>query len=455
MTTRLTKVVDGTYVVTTTGSCPERILTFQECYHAAASLLAGGNRTFVNATGTDPARPAGCLVSVPNPAAPLALSVFFNADNSSQPCAAGATRMAGASNDLIALSVTLDAANSTATITLTGPAGVWFGAGFGAHAMEDAPWTIIVDGQGAVSERKLGNHEAGQLLAPSVTVVRSSVTGGLRTVVVSRPLKGAGPAYYTFAVTATDASLPYIAAVGSTPDLQYHKAKVLGTLALVPVGADVAGACVCPEAPKPFGQASGELRYQAVASQPADVGAGAVGFRAGKCAPAPTTVLIEQRNPTCDIRHYRGGQWACHHMWSLLDADQEIPWTDQPLVYHQKFRFYVQPYTPGYHKGLEFGGDGALLIGSPYEYDVPQCAPGVPGCSLVNGTWIHTITGARIGKHSFVSLNFHCKFFLFSFLVVRLFVQLKADTPPPPSSRPRTHVPDDVSVCLPGRHGPG
>ena len=32
------------------------------------------------------------------------------------------------------------------------------------------------------------------------------------------------------------------------------------------------------------------------------------------------------------------GQSSCHHMWSLLDADQEIPWTDEPLVMHHKYR---------------------------------------------------------------------------------------------------------------------
>jgi hypothetical protein len=98
----------------------------------------------------------------------------------------------------------------------------------------------------------------------------------------------------------------------------------------------VAGTCVCPQAPKPFGQADGQLVYHAVANQSADTGTGAVGFRAGKCKPFPATVLNEQRNPTCDVRAYAGGQWACHHKWSLLDADQEIPWTDQPLVFHHK-----------------------------------------------------------------------------------------------------------------------
>jgi len=114
------------------------------------------------------------------------------------------------------------------------------------------------------------------------------------------------------------------------------------------------------------------------------------------------------QNPTCDIRHYRGGQWACHHMWSLMDADQEIPWTDTPLVFHHKWRFWVQPYNETYHTPLRFGGDTSLLIGSPYEYDVPKCNHGVKGCTLVNGTWIHTITGNKLGKHRFAALNFHC-----------------------------------------------
>ena len=34
-----------------------------------------------------------------------------------------------------------------------GRADVWFGVGFNASAMKDAPWAIIIDGHGAVSER--------------------------------------------------------------------------------------------------------------------------------------------------------------------------------------------------------------------------------------------------------------------------------------------------------------
>lgn len=89
-----------------------------------------------------------------------------------------------------------------ATITLEGPRDVWYGLGFHALAMGDAPWTIIVEGNGSVMERKLASHEPGTWLKPSVTVqesqalsVRASesgqVVGAQRRVVLTRPLKGA------------------------------------------------------------------------------------------------------------------------------------------------------------------------------------------------------------------------------------------------------------------------
>lgn len=167
--------------------------------------------------------------------------------------------------------------------------------------------------------------------------------------------------------------------------------------------------CVCPHDPTAFGEARGALLYHPT-NQSADVGSGKAAYFQHKCAAWPATNLIEQRNPTCDIRYYRGGQWACKHMWSLLDADQEIPWTDQPLVFHHKYRFWVQPYNESYHKKLVLGESvgSPLLIGSPWEYDVPACAPGVPGCALVDGTWVHTINGSVMGKHIFATLNNHC-----------------------------------------------
>ena len=78
-------------------------------------------------------------------------------------------------------------------------------------------------------------------------------------------------------------------------------------------------------------------------------------------------------------------------------------------VFHHKWRLWVQPFNASYHQPLTYGFRGSLLIGSPYEYDVPKCSEGgVPGCEMVNGTWIHTITGATTGYGTYAQLNFHC-----------------------------------------------
>lgn len=308
----------------------------------------------------------------------------------------------------VSVGVVLNATAGTATITLAGPSTVWFGVGIGASDMDGA-YAIIVNGIGHVTERKLGKHLEGTLLKASVKVTNWTVVAGIRTVVLSRPLKGATADYFSFSVQSQDAVLKVISAVGSGPKLAYHQSKALSSLPLLPAISS-AGACVCPEAPKPFGRASGALVYNAVQNQSVDTGRGEVGFRAGKCAQFPSTTQIPDKNPTCDIRYYVGGQWACHHMWSLLDAEQEIPWPEQPLVFHHKYRFWVQPFTTGYHTPVHYGSGSQLLIGSPWEYDVPNCTatPTPVGCSLVNGTWIHTVTGSKYNNEKMVTLNMHC-----------------------------------------------
>jgi len=98
------------------------------------------------------------------------------------------------------------------------------------------------------------------------------------------------------------------------------------------------------------------------------------------CYPEPRESVLAQRNPTCDLAVYAGGLRVCKHMWSLLDADQPIPWQDRPLRYYQKYRFYFQPFEPSVHLVSEprvSWGIGAG-DGSHSEYDVPQCAEGTP-----------------------------------------------------------------------------
>lgn len=99
-------------------------------------------------------------------------------------------------------------------------------------------------------------------------------------------------------------------------------------------------------------------------------------------------------------------------MWSLLDADQEIPWADQPLQYHLKFRIWSQIYNASYHKILSRHGMadlGAGPSGVGAEFDVPKCAEGMMGCERrADGMWVHTIRGTYKGSGSLVAAHFHC-----------------------------------------------
>jgi hypothetical protein len=304
-----------------------------------------------------------------------------------------------------------------------------------------------------VSERKLQDQSPGTELGTSITVISTSVTNGRRTVVTTRALKGVSKDYYSFNAS-TSSKIDLINAVGSTPALSYHKAKVrfaptrpntysafrlcppclecasttpahlrllsnsrerpanlphhqgptsISVLPIVLNGVDAAGTCVCNGAIVPFGSALGKLTYYPNTTQAGENGTvGSISFP-NKCFPD----LLWQKNPTCDLRTYVGGQSACHHMWSLLDADQEIPWVDTPLEYHMKFRFYVQPYNASYHTLVK---EHTWGIASPVEYDVPKCDTGVLGCRKdpKSGRWIHTINGSYTGNGHLSAAHFHC-----------------------------------------------
>lgn len=45
-------------------------------------------------------------------------------------------------------------------------------------------------------------------------------------------------------------------------------------------------------------------------------------------------------------------------MFSLLDADQSIPWPDKPLTYSLKFRFWYQDYDPSKHTTVKYSSLG-------------------------------------------------------------------------------------------------
>jgi len=226
-----------------------------------------------------------------------------------------------------------------ATITLSGPADAWFAVGLNAKLMADAPYTIIVNDTG-VQERKIGTcgteaeHCPGTALASSVTVVSKTVSGGVRTVVLKRPFKGATNDHYSFAPDAV-ATLNYISAVGSSQTFAYHKIHDALTLSFTP---PVGPTCVCDVGStgklcNTGGQGCRSFRKNCVPHSPT---LGAKGEQSGD--------LVSQDNPTCNSRQYAGGLTCCSHKRIMLDEDQVVP--DDLLRYHMKFRFWYQEYKP-------------------------------------------------------------------------------------------------------------
>ena len=99
--------------------------------------------------------------------------------------------------------------------------------------------------------------------------------------------------------------------------------------------------------------------------------------------PEPRGDLVRQKNPSCNIETYQGGQSCCHHKWVLLDANQTQPPGD--MSYYLKFRFYFQEYSTqrrmvrAYYQTEAYSG----------EYDVPKCAPGIPPEECIHSITAH------------------------------------------------------------------
>eukprot|EP01062_Namystynia_karyoxenos_P072098 TRINITY_DN67_c0_g2_i2.p1 TRINITY_DN67_c0_g2~~TRINITY_DN67_c0_g2_i2.p1 ORF type:complete len:775 (+),score=214.49 TRINITY_DN67_c0_g2_i2:95-2419(+) len=321
-----TKVIQHSYSTFVSGQCKrqELIGTPAECFEVAQSF--GIPPGAVNTTVSDASQPAGCSVRT----AGGGVSVVFNSVGNGTCGGASKVARGSATSPLqVRLGLELDAAADKVTITLSGPANVWFGVGFNATLMRDQPWTVIVNSS-MVMERKIGtcgeegDHCPGDVLKSSVTVVSNTVSGSVRTVVLTRPLAGASPDHFTFDMKRST-TLPFITAFGSSQEFAFHRAHAP---AVVTLFAEEAGTCLCD-----VGQ-MGKL-----------CGPGGVGCQqfVKDCVPAPAGDLLAQANPTCNSRSYIGGLQCCGHKRIMLDADQEV--RPELLRYHMKFRFWFQELT--------------------------------------------------------------------------------------------------------------
>ena len=173
-----------------------------------------------------------------------------------------------------------------ATLTLSGPSDKWFALSLGSphFDMADKPYTIVVDGKGNVQERKLGDHDPGQVLASSLKVLSNSVVDGKRQVVVSRPFKGHTVDHFTF--DSSTSTIPVLAASGNGPNFAYHGAKQRTGGRLQLSGVD-SPTCLCDTG-----------RKGSIEGIPFDK----------NCRDEPYGDLVQQKNPTCWIETYQGGQ---------------------------------------------------------------------------------------------------------------------------------------------------
>lgn len=211
-------------------SCPQKLATAEACFAASKNISISASDRVTTSQGSSAVLPSGCSVQVTDGLA----QVYFNTNATSEAgCGLGVDTIEGVQDSLVTIGLTLSSADG-ATITITGPAdGNWFGAGFNTHVMAGSPYAIVIDGQGKAAEYTLTDQgSANKLIAPSVTVVSSTVANGSRTVVLARPLAGITPQHYSF--NSRKLSLDFIAALGSTPTFGYHKSRTVGTLALWP-----------------------------------------------------------------------------------------------------------------------------------------------------------------------------------------------------------------------------
>lgn len=379
-------------------ACEHQVDTAAACFAAAKQLNGLRNATVSTKTVSDSTTPPGCSIAAS--AGGDTATAVFNTKADSAACCSPGDAIVGTARSLVTLSLSVSPKN--ATITMTGPAAVWFGVGFDATLMDDMPYAIIVEGgaTGMVSERRLAKESPGAPLNASVAVVSNTVVGGVRTVVLTRPRKGMTSQHYSFSTTTLGIS--FINAVGSSATLSYHKAKTASSIALFPANGQPACLCAFPAAA--FGQATGTFEYLPTGET--------IGFKAGRCAPEPREDVLAARNPTCDVRTYVGGLMSCHHGWVILDQEQEQPWMDQPLVYFKKFRIYYQEYDPKKHLNLERQDWGIGADGDHSEYDVIQCPAGTPPSKCTNlnqGTWMPhaAVAPGQPGLH-LVKAHFHC-----------------------------------------------
>jgi len=260
------------------------------------------------------------------------------------------------------------------TITLTGPSSGYTAVGFNAGLMSDAPYTIIANSTN-VWEQQIGTcgseaeHCPGAVLKPSITLVSKSTVDGVRTVVVTRALVGISKQHYTFN-SATQATIPFISAVGWSDTFEQHKVHAPAVVSLT----------------NPAGQGATCLCDKGALAQLCEFDGSGCGAFVKNCVAEPNGDLLSQQNPTCNSNQYVGGLRCCHHNRIMLDQEQQnVSLAHDLLRYHMKWRFWFQEYKPAETEDAQPSHYDLARIyyqteANAGEYDIPPAfaLPGDP-----------------------------------------------------------------------------
>ena len=121
----------------------------------------------------------------------------------------GSTQLGGAA---MSLDITLNTNTDSISMEFSGPSSGYYAVGFGASSMTNT-YTIVVNANGTVVERKLGNHQGGSTLSSSISY--SAVTAsGTRTAYIDRTRAGSTGNHYSF--SSNGGSINLIWAKGGT-----------------------------------------------------------------------------------------------------------------------------------------------------------------------------------------------------------------------------------------------
>lgn len=390
---RIEKKWTQRYKMQATSKCQEAVQNTTECWKAGQSVVPAAHVQRYTTQG-DSTRPLYCSLVQ---GADGTLAITWNEppkEEDDEDCTSKSKNRLGASiqgasttkqreeeqkqpqqvvafaSGVINATTTLKKDADDATVTLVGPKDAWFGIGFGFSTMcrhmeadecqDGGPYAVIVY-EDKIEERYLDFHGKGTVLPPTIKLLSNTVSGGNRTIVLSRPIEGPDERYYSFDLE--KASVPVIMAKGCNMTFAQHCGHGSSQLNFLEVGTPMQ---VCRDGVD-----------DTISGRP---------FRK-TCAAYPLSTLVEQKNPTCNLETYVGGLRCCRHLQPLLDKDQEIPWKDQLLEYQLKFRYYFEEYTPATatkkasHKQLQrFYWQTEAFAG---EYDITPCRPGTPSSQCI------------------------------------------------------------------------